>query len=64
MFIKINEERFRISTIKRYKKQVVATGNNLLIWFTGDKMFTAFKFEDVSKLDAMIVYLDKTLQVK
>ena len=64
MFIKINEERFRISTIKRYKKQVVTTGNSLLIWFTGDNMFTAFKFEDVSKLDAMIVYLDKNLQVK
>ena len=64
MFIKINEERFRISTIKRYKKQVVTTGNSLLIWFTREKMFTAFKFEDVSKLDAMIVYLDKTLQVK
>ena len=48
MFIKINEERFRISTIKRYKKQVVTTGNSLLIWFTGEKMFTAFKFEDVS----------------
>ena len=64
MFIKINEERFRISKIKRYKKQVVATGNSLLIWFTGEKAFTAFKFEDITKLDAMITYLDKTLQVK
>lgn len=65
MFIKINNFRFRITSISEYRKE--GKNFNTKMWYiyikiSGKERY--FTFETEKEADEIIEYLDKVLQVK
>lgn len=63
-FIRINEERFKKSSVTRYKYDGQSSANGLwylTIWFGRSER--RFNFETKEKVQEVIKYLDKVLEV-